>query len=131
MLFIVLLSICLYIIFFPLDFETAYRLELVEPLEQMNTKASLFGVVNHCVTKSGTRRLRANILQPFNNKISITTRHNGISELISKPYMMGNIQVRCCLKYSWFHYIFMYMFQSVISINFNLLLYYIPIWKPY
>ena len=47
-----------------LDPSTINNLELLRNLRTGDTKTSLFGVLNYCLTGAGTRCLRASIIQP-------------------------------------------------------------------
>ena len=47
-----------------LDPSTIANLELLRNLRTGDTKKSLFGALNHCLTTAGTRCLRSSIIQP-------------------------------------------------------------------
>ncbi|KAJ8916137.1 hypothetical protein NQ315_004504 [Exocentrus adspersus] len=77
-----------------IDVSTADRLELVCSAKpaQGNKYSSLFGILNHCVTKIGCRTLRSSILQPPCRVQYIEERLNAVTELIRHPEMLVSIQ---------------------------------------
>ncbi|XP_018566348.1 uncharacterized protein LOC108907240 [Anoplophora glabripennis] len=77
-----------------IDVSTADRLELVCSTKpaQGNKYSSLFGVLNHCLTKIGSRTLRSSILQPPCRIAYIEERQNAVAELIRHPKMLLSIQ---------------------------------------
>ncbi|XP_050297732.1 uncharacterized protein LOC126737078 isoform X2 [Anthonomus grandis grandis] len=77
-----------------IDVATADRLELVcsnQPAEA-NKYSSLFGIMNRCLTRVGSRNLRSIILQPlyFNDKID--ERLDCVQELIKNPEILISVQ---------------------------------------
>ncbi|XP_015838166.1 mutS protein homolog 4 isoform X2 [Tribolium castaneum] len=77
-----------------IDFSTADRLELVsstKPL-QATRYSTLFGVLNHCVTRVGARLLRSTILQPPFSRTNIDKNLQCVSELIKHPQVLLSIQ---------------------------------------
>lgn len=82
--------------FVVLDIATADRLELVcsnQPA-QANRYSSLFGIMNRCLTRVGTRNLRSIILQPLYSSKKINERLNCVEELIKHPEILLSVQVR-------------------------------------
>lgn len=78
------------------DISTADNLELVAStcVNLSNSKySSLFGVLNHCLTKIGARTLRSAILQPPCNAPDIEARLDCVQELIDNYHMLTAVQV--------------------------------------
>ncbi|KAL1494353.1 hypothetical protein ABEB36_009965 [Hypothenemus hampei] len=77
-----------------LDTATADRLELVSCNQpaQGNKYSSLFGIINKCLTRIGTRNLRAIILQPLSSIQKIEERQDCVEELIENPGILMAIQ---------------------------------------
>lgn len=79
-----------------LDISTADNLELVasaRPSAATSKFSSLFGVLNHCITRIGSRTLRSTILQPSCCVPDIEGKLDCIEELIKKPDMLIGVQV--------------------------------------
>ncbi|XP_026676548.1 mutS protein homolog 4 [Diaphorina citri] len=75
------------------DFETSQKLELVlSQSNKLKSKCNLYGVLNHCVTMGGQRKLRSTILQPSCNSRVIKQRLDCVSELIENPRILCEIQ---------------------------------------
>ncbi|XP_050066677.1 mutS protein homolog 4-like [Aphis gossypii] len=66
------------------DANTASRLELVLN-SSLNTKNTLFDVLNQCSTIGGQRRLRSSILQPSSDILLIHNRQEAVEEILSSP----------------------------------------------
>lgn len=75
------------------DCDTAYRLELVTSTRGTNKKASLFGILNHCITNCGKRFLRSSILQPLCSELLIDQRLQAVEELATNPDLLSSLQV--------------------------------------
>lgn len=60
------------------------RLELVSNC-LLNTKNTLYNVLNHCTTVGGQRRLRSSILQPSSDIQLIHNRQEAVEEILSNP----------------------------------------------
>lgn len=73
-----------------IDFQTARCLELVENSNNSKSSESLFGTLNHCATKMGSRYLRASILQPLTKTRDIQHRQDAILELLEKRDLLKN-----------------------------------------
>lgn len=71
-------------IWFDIDANTASRLELVLN-SSLNTKNTLFDVLNQCSTIGGQRRLRSSILQPSSDILLIHNRQEAVEEILSSP----------------------------------------------
>ncbi|TNY24833.1 muts domain V-domain-containing protein, partial [Rhodotorula diobovata] len=65
------------------DSETARNLELVNNLINKNSKQHLLGMLNKCFTPMGTRLLRANILSPLTDPVTIDDRLDAVEELVT------------------------------------------------
>ncbi|XP_030764155.1 uncharacterized protein LOC115888541 [Sitophilus oryzae] len=77
-----------------IDISTADRLELVSSMQsaQANKYSTLLGVINHCLTKAGSRNLRSTVLQPFYSVEKIQERLKCVTQLISRPDLLLSIQ---------------------------------------
>lgn len=64
-----------------IDANSAMRLELVLNTT-LNTKNTLYSVLNHCITIGGKRRLRSSILQPSNDIQLIHNRQEAVEEIL-------------------------------------------------
>ncbi|KAG8525334.1 uncharacterized protein KY384_008978 [Bacidia gigantensis] len=67
-----------------IDSQTCRSLELIQNLQNPNSKACLFGLLNQTLTPMGARRLRVNIMQPSTNKELLVRRYEALAELTSK-----------------------------------------------
>lgn len=74
---ILIKSLCIFI-----DAKTALRLELVLN-RALNTKNTLYDVLNFCITTGGQRRLRSSILQPSCDIQLIYNRQDAVKEILS------------------------------------------------
>ncbi|XP_066248399.1 uncharacterized protein [Euwallacea similis] len=76
------------------DIATADRLELVTSNQpaQANKFSTLFGVMNRCLTRAGTRQLRSLLLQPLFSRKKIQNRLDCLEELIKNPEMLLLVQ---------------------------------------
>lgn len=77
-----------------IDISAADKLELValEGVAEPGKKGSLFAILNHCLTRIGTRTLRSTILQPPSSMSVIKARLDCVAQLINKPEMLAAIQ---------------------------------------
>lgn len=80
--------------FFCLDVSSADTLELIvnKCIVEPGQKSSLFGVLNNCLTRVGSRTLRATVLQPLCSIPDIDARLDCVTELTKKPEMLGAVQ---------------------------------------
>ncbi|KAK9744776.1 MutS domain II [Popillia japonica] len=77
-----------------IDVSTADKLELVAPNTATSNEryASLYGILNYCLTKIGARTLRATILQPSCSIPDIEARLDCVTELKKNSNMMMAVQ---------------------------------------
>ncbi len=75
-----------------LDYNTRRNLELTEPLNSKNHKASLLAVLDNTKTSMGKRLIKSYIEKPLINLGAITKRQNAVSELFE------NVQMRTALR---------------------------------
>jgi DNA mismatch repair protein MSH4 len=75
-----------------IDLSTISSLELIQNLENVKSKDSLFGLLNQTLTKMGARILRGNILQPSTDEGKLKQRHEAIEELAIKEQMFFAIR---------------------------------------
>ncbi|GAA5984307.1 hypothetical protein JCM10908_006137 [Rhodotorula pacifica] len=66
-----------------IDRESARNLELVSNLLNKNSKQHLLGMLNHCFTPMGTRFLRASILSPLTDTVTLDGRLDAVEELVN------------------------------------------------
>ncbi|GAA5868078.1 hypothetical protein JCM3774_001010 [Rhodotorula dairenensis] len=66
-----------------IDGDSARNLELVSNLLNKNSKQHLLGMLNHCFTPMGTRFLRANILSPLTDTVTLDGRLDAVEELVN------------------------------------------------
>ena len=72
----------------------ADKLELVASTAPNAGKySSVYGILNYCLTKIGSRTLRAEILQPPCSVPQIEVRLSCIEEIKSDPHMFNLIKV--------------------------------------
>ncbi len=65
---------------------TALRtLEVVEPMAEGATGATLFGALDRCATAMGRRQLRFWLLHPLQDVVAIAARQDAVGELARKP----------------------------------------------
>lgn len=74
-----------------LDAATARNLELVLNAATRTKHGSLYGLLDHTVTRMGSRLLRTNLLVPCNDASTITTRLDALDELLGKPVMTNEV----------------------------------------
>ncbi|MEO2068517.1 MAG: DNA mismatch repair protein MutS [Desulfurobacteriaceae bacterium] len=74
-----------------LDPQTQKNLELVEPINERLTNASLFGVLNRTKTGMGRRLLKFWILHPLKNKKEIEERLLAVEELINNSSLREEV----------------------------------------
>lgn len=79
-----------------LDLATIVSLELIQNLQNVKSRDSLYGVLNQTLTPMGARLLRTNILQPSVDRIKLTARYNAVEDLSTKEDMF--VSVRQSLK---------------------------------
>lgn len=75
-----------------IDLSTISALELVQNMQNVKSKDSLFGLLNETLTKMGARILRGNILQPSTDALKINERYEAVGELASKEEMLFNVR---------------------------------------
>jgi len=75
-----------------LDPSTAANLELLRNLRTGDPKSSLFGALNQCLTPAGTRYLRASLLQPCTDLVTICARLDCVSELLERPEVLQDVR---------------------------------------
>uniref|UniRef100_A0A336N5U3 CSON007106 protein n=1 Tax=Culicoides sonorensis TaxID=179676 RepID=A0A336N5U3_CULSO len=79
-----------------IDVDTIFRLELINPtttsLTNKNQAVSLYKIMNTCVTKMGSRCLRAMIMEPLCDLAQINDRQNVIEELIENSQVMEKLR---------------------------------------
>jgi DNA mismatch repair protein MSH4 len=66
-----------------IDLSTMRTLELIQNLENTNSKDCLFGLLNQTLTPMGSRTLRSNILQPSTDTQVLNLRLDALQELTS------------------------------------------------
>lgn len=84
-----------------IDIDTSNKLELLAPAIKSSTKgnhASLYDLLDHCVTAIGKRSLRARILEPSCDLANILELQESISELKSTEFIELNIPLTVILK---------------------------------
>ncbi|XP_050724012.1 mutS protein homolog 4-like [Eriocheir sinensis] len=74
-----------------LDFWSWRALEVVRSL-QGEWQDSLFGALRHTRTPAGTRKLRATLLQPFSNPVTINARLDSLEYLAQNPDLFHTLQ---------------------------------------
>ena len=79
-----------------LDLATIVSLELIQNLQNVKSRDSLYGVLNQTLTPMGARLLRTNILQPSVDRIKLTALYNAVEDLSTKEDMF--VSVRQSLK---------------------------------
>lgn len=79
-----------------IDLKTIVSLELIQNLNNVKSKNSLYGLLNQTLTPMGARLLRATILQPSIQKVKLTARFNAVEDLSTKEDMF--VSVRQSLK---------------------------------
>lgn len=79
-----------------LDLATIVSLELIQNLQHVKSRHSLYGVLNQTLTPMGARLLRTNILQPSVDRTKLTARYNAVEDLSTKEDMF--VSVRQSLK---------------------------------
>lgn len=70
-----------------IDVSTIHSLELIQNIQNPNSKACLFGLLNNTLTPMGARILRSNILQPSTMKVTLMKRYDAVEELTVKEEM--------------------------------------------
>lgn len=76
-----------------IDFDTMDNLELLLSQSNKCEARSLFGILNHCYTFGGKRRLRSAILQPSFIEEDLNHRLDCVTELINNIELRKSIQV--------------------------------------
>ncbi|KAJ5724560.1 hypothetical protein N7493_006288 [Penicillium malachiteum] len=79
-----------------IDLQTIVSLELIQNLNNVKSRDSLYGLLNETLTPMGARLLRATILQPSVQRVKLTARYNAVEDLSTKEDMF--ISVREALK---------------------------------
>lgn len=67
-----------------IDLSTIKSLELIQNLQNANSKDCLFGILNQTLTPMGARFLKNNILQPLTDANFLEERYNAVEELTVK-----------------------------------------------
>ncbi|XP_073448179.1 mutS protein homolog 4 [Aquarana catesbeiana] len=75
-----------------IDSASAQNLELLVNNRDTRNNHSLFGVLNNTKTPGGSRRLRANILEPLTDLESINTRLDCVQEFLENEELFFNLQ---------------------------------------
>jgi len=75
-----------------IDVSTIHSLELIRNIQNPNSKACLFGLLNNTLTPMGARILRSNILQPSTMKTTLLKRYDAVEELTVKEDMIFAIR---------------------------------------
>jgi DNA mismatch repair protein MSH4 len=70
-----------------IDLSTITSLELIQNLQNANSKDCLFGLLNGTLTPMGSRFLRSNILQPSTDNAKLEERFCALEELATKEEM--------------------------------------------
>lgn len=79
-----------------IDLSTIHSLELVQNLQNAESRDCLFGLLNETLTPMGARLLRSNVLQPLTSPDILNTRYDALEELSTKEEMF--FAVRKALK---------------------------------
>ncbi|RMD44352.1 hypothetical protein DV735_g811, partial [Chaetothyriales sp. CBS 134920] len=79
-----------------MDLSTIASLELVQNLQDVKSRDSLFGLLNRSQTKMGARMLRSNVLQPSTDVDKIEQHHDALGDLVANPDML--LAVRSALE---------------------------------
>jgi DNA mismatch repair protein MSH4 len=79
-----------------IDYQTTRCLELVENNKNNKSSESLFGILNHCSTKMGSRLLRSSILQPLTKVVEIQLRQQAVKELSEQRDFAKNLSNVLC-----------------------------------
>jgi DNA mismatch repair protein MSH4 len=66
-----------------IDLATIASLELIQNLQNTNSRDCLFGLLNQTHTRMGSRFLRSNVLQPSTDAAKIRARQDAVEELVS------------------------------------------------
>ena len=75
-----------------IDLSTIVSLELIQNLQNANSKDCLFGLLNETLTPMGSRFLRSNILQPSTDNAKLIERYQALEELATKEEMFHNVR---------------------------------------
>lgn len=75
-----------------IDPATAEHIELMSCLAPGRSNLSLFGVVNHCSTRGGTRLLRAALYQPPVDLPAIQARQQAVAEMVEGPNLYDDLK---------------------------------------
>lgn len=76
-----------------IDISAIQSLEIMQNLRNSNSKACLYGLLNHTSTPMGSRMLRSNILQPPTRQDTfIAPRYDALEELTTKEEMFREIR---------------------------------------
>ena len=76
----------------PPDPSTIANLELLRNLRTGDPKSSLYGALNHCLTAAGSRCLRASIIQPSKDLVTISARLDGVTELLEREGALHDLR---------------------------------------
>lgn len=75
-----------------LDFETVRNLELLQPLLEQNTKYSLLGTLDQCMTPMGKRLMRLRIVRPSLDKTELERRYDFVDKFVLSPITLSNVR---------------------------------------
>lgn len=75
-----------------IDLSTISNLELVQNLQNANSKHCLFGLLNETCTRMGARLLKNNILQPSTDRTKIEKRWAAVHELTTKGELFFDLK---------------------------------------
>jgi DNA mismatch repair ATPase MutS len=70
-----------------IDVSTMYSLELVQNMQNPNSKDCLYGLLNETLTPMGARLLRNNVLQPLTDPDVLNMRYAAVEDLTTKEEM--------------------------------------------
>ena len=83
-----------------IDLSTISSLELIQNLQNVKSKDSLFGLLNETPTKMGARILRSNVLQPSTDHAKLMDRYEAVGELATKEDMFFAIRTSASISNS-------------------------------
>lgn len=75
-----------------IDLSTIVSLELIQNLQNVKSKDSLFGLLNETLTPMGARLLRASILQPSTEQDKLTAIYDAVEDLSTKEDMFISVR---------------------------------------
>jgi DNA mismatch repair protein MSH4 len=75
-----------------IDVSTITSLELIQNIENPQSKQCLFGLLNNTLTPMGARYLRTNLLQPSTNSSKISSRLKAVAELAENQDVLFSLR---------------------------------------